>query len=303
MVPHSFLRPSLALASISALIIGGSLFVFSAIVAATVVDPNPFALMGSLVILPLSIVLAAQQYRGTFRLVPSAAKTTSLLLNIFGGFLVFAGVTTAGEAILEGISWRLFSSLLIPMFGAAALSLAAGRMNSRWSDKLHAAIASGITNPQQSAFTLRELMLAVGVIAVMTGITAQFVGTAPPPFAEHVDAAAAPVDLPDGATDVSYGKGHRGTIAYEFTIDEARFRDWVKSGIGSIEAQSAGIPLQEITSSCTITRYYTYSGAQNGLERIAIDNGLYYSWSKEDRGVYAAFDRTTERAYYHAHYH
>lgn len=276
---------------------------FSAVVAANVVEPNPFTMLGSLVILPLSIVLAAHQYRGTFRLVPSAAKTTSVLLYIFGGFLLFAGVTTAGEAVVEGVSMRLFASFLFPMFGAAALSLAAGRMNALCSAKLRADLATGATSPRQSGFTLRELLLVVGVLAIMTGITAQFIGSAPPTFAEHIDAAAAPVELPDGATDVSYCRGHRGTIAYEFTIDEARFRDWVSSGIGSIEAQSAGIPLQEITSPFTIKRYYLYSSELSGPYDVTIASGLSYTWSKEDRGVYAAFDRTTGRAYFHAHYH
>jgi hypothetical protein len=51
------------------------------------------------------------------------------------------------------------------------------------------------------------------------------------------------------------------------------------------------------------TRYYVYSTELKGPDRITINSGLSYSWSKEDRGVHAAFDRTTGRAYYQAHFH
>jgi hypothetical protein len=296
---NSYPRPSILLTTISALVIAGNLFLLSAFIAAIVVEPNPFAMMGGLFILPLCVLMAAQQYRGTFRRVPSAAKTTSVLLYIFGGSLLFGVVTSAGE----GVSLRLMTSILIPMFIVASASIAIGRMNALWAQRIRAAVASGAEAAVRHGFSGRELLLAVGVVAAMTGITSQFIRSAPPWYAENVDASAAPFGLPVGARNVSYCKGYRGTITYEFTIDESAFRKWVDSGIGSIESESAGIPLREITSPFVITRYYAYSSELNGPKDITIKTGLYYSWSKEDRGVHAAFDRTNSRAYYHAHFH
>lgn len=42
---------------------------------------------------------------------------------------------------------------------------------------------------------------------------------------------------------------------------------------------------------------------RTGPDEITINDGLIYTWSNEDRGVQAAFDRTTNRAYYFAHFH
>jgi hypothetical protein len=136
----------------------------------------------------------------------------------------------------------------------------------------------------------------------MTAVTSRFLRSAAPPFAENVEASAAPVDLPAGATDVSYAKGFRGTVAYEFTIDEEGFREWVAAGIGSFESRSAQVPLREIVFPARIIRYYFYADLP-GPDTATIEHGLDYSWSKEDRSVRAVYDRATGRAYYHAVYH
>jgi len=212
-------------------------------------------------------------------------------------------ITSAGEAVVNGTSLRLMAPILIPMLVTASFSVAFGRMNAMWSRKLRAVMDSGARAPLHRGFALRELLLAVGVSAAMTGIATQYIRSAPLKYAENITPSVSPFGLPDGATDFSYCKGYRGTIAYEFNIDESSFCEWVNLGIGSIESKSAGISLREITSPYTIRLYYTYSFELNGPNRITINSGLYYSWSKEDRGVYAAYDRTTSRAYYHAHFH
>jgi len=222
---NSLSRPSKLLATISALVIAGNLFLLSAFIAANVVEPNPFAMMGGLFVLPLCVLMAAQQYRGTFRRLSSAAKTTSVLLYGFGGFLLFGVATWTGEAVLKGVSLHLMTSILIPMAIAASFSIAIGRMNALWSQRIRAAVASGAVAPVCRSVSLRELLLAVGIVAAMTGITSHFIRSAPPRYAENVDVSAAPVGLPVGAADVSYCKGYRGTIAYEFTINESAFRD------------------------------------------------------------------------------
>lgn len=297
-------RPSRLFSTISVLVIAGNLFLLSVFIAANVVEPNPFAMMlGGCSFLPMWVVIAIQQYRGTFRCVASAATTTSVLLYMIGGFMVFVLISMIAESVQDGVALRLIATPLIWMFVVAAGSLAFARMNALWSRQLRSALAAGAVAANRRGFSLRELLLAVSVIAAMTGITSQFIRSGPPRYAEHIEGSAAPFRLPPGATDVSYGKGYRGTIAYEFTTDELAFRRWVDSGIGSIEAQSAEVPVREITHPFTITRYYTHSSELTGPFDITVHIGLYYSWSKEDRGVYAAYDRSTGRAYYYAHYH
>ena len=259
--------------------------------------------MGGVLIAPLFSVLAVQQYRGTFRGVPSAATTASVIQYGWGGLLLFGVATTAGEAMADSIAVSFLASVLVPMFLSASFSLVSGRMNALWARCLRTAFCAGAARPIQRGFSLRELILAVTVIAAMTAITTPLIRTAKPKFAEHIHAADAPFHSPAGATDVSYSRGFRGTVAFEFTCDELAFRDWVVAGIGSIEARAAAVPIREISSSHTITRYYAYASQLNGPTEIAVNSGLFYSWSREDRGVHAVYDRATGRGYYHAHYH
>jgi len=149
---------------------------------------------------------------------------------------------------------RLMAPILIPILVAASFSIAFGRMNALWSRKLRATMDSGAVASLHRGFSLRELLLAIGIIAALTGIYSQFIRSTSPRCAENITPSMAPIGLPSGATDVSYCKGSRGTIAYEFNIDELSFRKWANSGIGSIESESANISLREITSPRILVR-------------------------------------------------
>jgi hypothetical protein len=300
-MPNPFPQPSKLLAVLSAIVIAADLSLVSAFIAASIAGPGPFAILGGFLVLPICLFLAAQQYRGTFRRVPSAAQTTSVMLYIVGAFLLFGVGTSAVEALRGNGSMRQVASIFVPVSVVALGSIAVGRMNALWFRTLSEAIDSGAVAPESRGFSIRELLVGVGVIAAMLGITFQLIRTTPPTCAEGIDAAAAPFDLPAGATDISYSQPYSGIIAFEFTTNELAFREWVNAGIGSFELQSAGVELEEITSPFTITRYFTLSPELSGPHKITIDKGLCYSWSKEDRGVYAAFDRATGRAYYHSH--
>ncbi len=297
------LKPSKLLLVMAVMIIGGSLFVISAFIASCIAEPNPFAIIVGVFFMPPLVVVAILQYFAAFRAVRIAAMITSIMLYLFGAFATFAFITTAGELAVERIPFSYAYTLLGTMAMIAAAFFVCGRVNANWSRRLRTARETLAIVPGQGEFGAREFLLGVVVIAAMGATASYLVYTEPPGYAEHVDRFPARLGLPSGATDVSYCKGFRGTIAYEFTIDEKEFCEWVESGIGSIESESAGIPLKEIVEPSTITRYNAYSNELNGPEKIEVFNGLHYSWSKEDRGVYAVFDRATGRAYYHAHYH
>ena len=152
-------------------------------------------------------------------------------------------------------------------------------------------------------YSTRELLGTMTIIAAVFALSSWLHNSAPPKYAEHVEFAEAPFGLPSEATDISFCRGFRGTIAFEFSIDEIGFREWVKSGIGSIESQSAGIALLPITTSVSIWRYSFLASELPGSDITTVSAGFHYSWSHEDRGVYAVFNSTTNRAYYYAHYH
>ena len=148
-----------------------------------------------------------------------------------------------------------------------------------------------------------EILAMITVIAVVMALAAYFIRTSPPQYAENVSRDEAPFGLPACARDVSFCQGQRGTIAFEFAIDERGFIDWVKSGIGSFESEAAQIPLREITTPQKIHRYHLLVPGRTGADSITVSSGLYYHWSEEDRGVTAIFDRATRRAYYFSHSH
>jgi len=297
-------RPTKAFAVLSGLVILGSLYILSGFLAEAIVDPSgPTAILGIPTIGVLFTVAAIQQYRSTFHGKPAAARVTSILFYVMGGVLALAFVTNVGECVIEGIGpqfwWPLAVFLLLP----GILGLLWARWNARWSQQLRLAYAGSAEPLPSRTFTLRELLLGVVVVAVMAGFTKQSIQTCPPQFGEHVEAAAARVYVPESATDVSFARGYRGTISYEFNTDESSFRTWVARGIGSMEANAAGVPTREIVEPFRIERYGGIGRQLGGPKETEIVDGLYYCWRKEDRGVYAAFDRQTGRAYYHAHYH
>jgi len=216
---------------------------------------------------------------------------------------MFAMIANVGEAIVnDGIEWRFLISF-VGFFLAIAIPVGvAAWANRRWARVLKAVNATRMA-PARPVFTLRELFGAVTVVAITTGIVSSLVRSDPGKFGEHVALSDGPAGLPAGATDVSFGKGYRGTIAYEFTIDEQGFINWVNEGLGSIEAQSAGVQLQPINGFASIRRYLEFGPNAASATNANVTNGLQYHWSKQDRGVHAIFDRDTSRAYYEAHYH
>jgi len=290
-------KPAPLLVATSAVVIAFSLFLVSVAIAAFTVTWDPCSLIGGAIILPLPAALAVQQYRGTFRRIPAAALTAAILLFIVGGFAGFAFAAAFGEIAMGGGELPWFG-LLFPMLATSVVGLFGGWLNLRWRRRL----PENVTDIGYR-FSLRETLAAVAVICLLTGLTSSLIRSTPPRYAENVSVAEAPFGLPPNATDVSFCQGFRGTIAYEFTIDEASFRQWAADGIGSIESNASDTKIQPITDPESITRFNRLSPELVGPDSITVNSGLHYSWSFEDRGVYAVFDSTTNRAYYYAHFH
>lgn len=292
------LKPSLSYVVVSCLTIAASLFLITLAISAFSRAWDPCSLLGGVVLLPLPSALAYQQYRAAFRLNRGAAKSAATLQFIVGAFSAALFIICTTQFIKGGgyVPWLEF---LLPTFAVSVLSGVTGWLNVRWYRGLPDSIEP-LLGPR---FSLRELLVAVAVLGAMIAITCSFIRSTPPKYAEHVDIADAPFGLPTTAIDISYCQGFRGTIAYEFTIDELKFREWVDSGIGSAESESANVAILQISTPINITRYNALSSDLTGPDSISVSAGLHYSWSYEDRGVYALFDSTTNRAYYFAHFH
>ena len=251
-----------------------------------------------MLLLPFPGVLAIQQYRGTFRYSASAASTSSTLLFIVGGFALFVFAATLREMVVVEV--RIRWMYLSPMLAVGIVSWAAAFVNKTWSRRLrHSAAVNG-----QSAncirFSMRELLIAVTVIACMSALVGRLVRTSR--YAEHVTLDKAPFNLPAHASNISYCQGVSGSIAYEFSIDEESFLEWIEERIGSRESKAANFALKRIKAPYTIRRYGCLSWKLRDPHSITITKGLFCEWSKEGRSVCAAFDRTTHRAYYFAQF-
>ncbi|HEY2837907.1 MAG TPA: hypothetical protein VGJ26_02075 [Pirellulales bacterium] len=295
-------KPGWLLIVSAVLVIAQSVF-WTALAATGFNSLKLFEIVACMVILwPLAILVAWSQYAAIVRHSLSAANRIYALLfflcSMWGLFLV----VTLGEGISKGINLR-FSWWLFAIVGAVVFQLLiAARESLRWKRTLATAESAGYVS-QKRTYTLREMFAATGYIAAVLGVSTAMMRDPPAKFGEHVKRNEAPEDVPAGATDLSFGRGHRGTIAYEFLIDEQGFVDWVNAGLGSIEAQSSGAKLREINGSASIRRYPVFIPNHPGETSATVLHGLEYLWSKEDRGVHAIFDRDTNRAYYEAHYH
>ncbi len=201
---------------------------------------------GAMVLVPLFLALAIVQYRGTFRRKAAAARVTRIILYGLGGFLAFGFICNVGEALvsvpsLQQMQQHLDGLVAVFIVGlVAAAFLVTGRMNSLWMRELQAAVDEGYVGAPAWRFSLREVLAWFTIVTVVFGFACYVVRSTPPRFAEHVAAAATPIALPAGATDVCYYRGIRGFFFAEFSTDEQGFRDWVAAEIGWGRSQAAG---------------------------------------------------------------
>lgn len=290
-------KPSLLLILCSLVVLAACVVLVSVALSTFAIAWEPCAFIGGMILLPLPVALAWYQYRGVFRMNVSAAFVAAVLLIMVGSFAWLASITALVQTQGHGGVMR---SVVLPMVAVGAIASLAGWLDLRWARQLRSVEAPWRLH--RRGFTLRELQAATAVVACTTALTAYFVRATPPQYAEHVSRDMSPIRLPDNATDVSYCQGEQGEIAIEFNTDEASFVRWAQSDIGSLESHSANVPIKPITGSHEIERYTQLSSELTGASNATITNGLYYLWTKEDRAIHAAFDRSTGRAYYHARF-
>ncbi len=293
-------KRSWALYATTAFVLAACLFFISVAAGSLASSWDVCSVISGALVLPIPVFLEVEQYRATFRFNARAARHAGIFLAVISGVLWFGGATNAYEAVMAGWHSNYWWPLGI-LFGAAVLNTLAAWINFRWGRRLRDADARGALADRRKRFSRRELLLALAAVSITATTVGYAILTTPPQYAEHVTANVAPMSLPKGARDISYARQSRGLNACEFTCEEGAFVEWVESGIGSIESNASGNTVQPITSTYSILRYTALMPRGTMRERMPIENGLYYEWSHEDRGVYAAYDRTTGRGYYYSH--
>jgi len=292
-------KPSRLHVALSIVVIGECLFLFSAGIACLTVTWDPCAMFSGILLAPLPGFLGIVQYAGTFRRHTASARRATTCAFILGGIIAFV---FGGATIVVLVAGELPPrEIIIPLLAFAVPHLWNGFLNRRWHHELIK--SASLAGNGRFRLSIRELLGLTTVVSVFAALTLYFVRGQGPQFAENISASEAGIHLPANAANVSLCHGYRGIIAYEFDTDEQSFRQWVDDGIGSLESQQANIKLAPIKGDYTMSRYYSLSSQLAGPDSVTIHDGLYYEWSFEDRGVYAAFDRATGLAYFYAHFH
>jgi hypothetical protein len=311
-------RPSWLLIVNSLILISICIFFFSIALGGIIALPDPCSVAGGLIVLLPSLGIGVSEYIAVFRRNAKAAQLAGVFLFLAGGLLLFGVVMNFGEWIIKSpvrnTSFFIILSCLL-FFGGYILFC--GWQLWRWAKKCRTqqivpSLANVLPNdgsklPANSPhlsppfqFSLRELLGFVAVIAAISSITTWTIRSEPPKFIEHATAEQAMLSLPKSASDVCCARASRGTITYEFSIDEKGFFDWVNSGLGTSESKAEGIDVQPVHDVFSILRYTNWRPrvATGPQDVVKITHGYCYSWSKEDRCVIYAYDKDNRRAYY-----
>lgn len=115
-----------------------------------------------------------------------------------------------------------------------------------------------------------------------------------PSAVENVAPDQCPFEVPQSASNVSFmTPAFWGNTAYEFDISEAGFISWAKKNEW---------PIEEIESEpVEIHRYVSFIDNDRNDAIARVINGLGYTWTEGDRGIYVAYDRDKGRAYFMQH--
>jgi hypothetical protein len=294
------LRPGKLLIALSAVVIGGCLFMVGGAIGAMASTFDPCSAIGGAIMLPVPLFIAVQQYRGVFHRQAGAAFAAACCLLGFGGLFAFGAILNVVEFVSDkqrlGEDWRdyLPAFYILAIIGLVGLSnVLLGWRTVRWSKQLRAAGHGS----EPRVFSLRELLAVVAVIGAVAGV-ARWTTDRRPSVGFNVPPETAPRSVPATAKNVCYRNGGRGTEVIEFTTDEATFRKWVAEKVEPLGHHKHGhqvSPLIEFSSPKAVM-------GVNG-ERHELKRGLSYHWHFEDQGVSAAFDAESGRAYFSVHWY
>jgi hypothetical protein len=295
-------QPSWQLLVCTWLVIAGCIVVGSGFLGTAIADYwDPMALFGGVLFLIGSVVVGVLQYVSTYRQNKGAAEASMGLLAVLAALLGFLTLAIANDFFIRHHS-ELSPSILAGfagLTGGCVFLVYASWHNRAWRTQLS---QSPFAPRYGWRLSLREAFGILTVLGISIGVTSAVMKGSNPQFSEHLETDNPPFGIPVGAKDICFAQGGWGFYAYEFTIDETRFCDWVRSrNAGDPTFEAEGI--QPIDGSFRVCRYKSLLPGADGVDELNVTDGLYYAWAESDAGRYFVFDRQTNRAYYQSHSH
>jgi hypothetical protein len=188
------------------------------------------------------------------------------------------------------------------MAAIAAVLALGGRSNQLWSRRLQTAYGPDELRRPHHPVTMQQLLGGLGFASLVLSVVAYHTYERGPLFGEHLSPAAVPFLVPAAATDVCYARLAPYSLKYEFTIDEARFRDFANHHFEpatSDERRLAEIKDVLPGGECQIDRYVSLMGAEGvGEHRVDVHDGLCFESHRSNSRRQAVYDRKHGRAYF-----
>jgi hypothetical protein len=271
------------------------------------------AIFGGLLFLISSAAIGVMQYRAVVRCNVRDARSLAGLFWISAGAFVFGAIASLAEGWTKGgadpRTWGLVSVLAaIGLFNgwsgwlnwhwAKAMEHAAGAEETPlMEDQPAAQAAQERASRKPLQFSTRELIGWVTVAAVVLGLARLFVLDFGHRFAEHVSADRAPIDLPAGASDVTFCHGYTGCVSLEFAVGEDAFLEWVNAELEAARQNGREAESSAISAPYEVKRYVSFPGETYGTPCAVVKNGHRGAWRGEEIGADYTYDLDAGRAY------
>ncbi|GAA4442443.1 hypothetical protein [Bremerella cremea] len=240
---------------------------------------------GSVLLIPPALYFLYQQYRSTFRHDSSAAARI-LAMCVAAASLVLVVTQPLGFAELGSSQSPLVVVAVVLVIDLAVLVVIVSHW--RWYHQLRAANAEGYWPAASGSFSLKELLLAFGVLAIVLGIG---IPLTKPNEGIRVDPQQTPLGLPSGAREVTYRRTSYA-IRYQCHLDEASFLAW--------QAERDDWEFEPI-SQASLKFLSEDPATPLALVPHIVQSGWVYHWHVEDQGLTITYDRDEERLFYYSH--
>ena len=243
--------------------------------------------LGSCICLAFGGYFTWQHYLAVFREVLGAAKHVR---GWYFSFVWIFAVVLAALLISVGFGSR---ANLIPALTVVSLLLLHVTFTwvlfNHWARTLGIAQA-GDTTRERPRFSLRELLVAIALLASVLGVSASILRQHPVRLAQRILAADCPFYLPATARDVSFCYSREGRLAYEFSINEAGAAAW---------ADNLNIShTTPIDGDFQMPRFGKLHPTMSRDQEATITSGWSSTKVINSANVVIAYDREKERAYY-----
>ncbi|TWT33018.1 hypothetical protein [Blastopirellula retiformator] len=278
-------RPSIWLAMHSLVAIGGSLLFVAIVLGGLTSRLHPCEKIAFGVLAIPFALFALLQYDGTFWRRESSTLLAALLQSIAViATFCLGSVSFEHDRLNAGIGFAVAVYCAVGVF-----------LNLRWRDRLLVAFSRGIELSRRFQFTLLEIMTLSATICAMLAIATATARSIPPLVADHVDAASVPLDLPEGANDVSYCRRFRYGFEAEFLVDEHELEVWLQEETFPFHDETPNRQFKEIVTPETVLRAEEFSGPNTATVKA----GLVSRYNDgAGSGYRVVYDRDAKRAYY-----